>query len=43
MSFWTGVGTEKEILDLGYEIVQVEDGRITFAGDESAIARANIL
>lgn len=42
MSFWTGVGTEKEILDLGYEIVQVEDGRITFAGDESAIARANI-
>ena len=33
---------KKEILDLGYEIVQVEDGRITFAGDESAIARANI-
>ena len=32
---------KKEILDLGYEIVQVEDGRITFAGDESAIARAN--
>ena len=24
---------KKEILDLGYEIVQVEDGRITFAGD----------
>lgn len=33
---------KKEILDLGYEIVAVEDGRITFSGDESAIARANI-
>lgn len=27
---------KKEILDLGYEIVQVEDGRITFAGEEDA-------
>ena len=25
---------KKEILDLGYEIVQVEDGRITFAGQK---------
>lgn len=33
---------KKEILDLGYEIVQVEDGKITFSGDESAICRANI-
>lgn len=33
---------KKEILDLGYEIVQVEDGRITFAGDETAFSRANI-
>ena len=33
---------KKEILDLGYEIVQVEDGRITFAGDETAIVRANV-
>lgn len=33
---------KKEILDLGYEIVQVEDGRVTFAGDESAFSRANI-
>ena len=32
----------KEILDLGYEIVRVEDGRVTFAGDEDAICRANI-
>ena len=33
---------KKEILDLGYEIVSVEDGRITFAGDESAICRGNM-
>jgi putative N6-adenine-specific DNA methylase len=33
---------KKEILDLGYEIVAVEDGRVTFTGDETAIARANI-
>ena len=33
---------KKEILDLGYEIVRVEDGRVTFAGDEDAICRANI-
>ena len=33
---------KKEILDLGYEIVHVEDGRVTFAGDEDAICRANI-
>ena len=33
---------KKEIYDLGYEIIQVEDGRITFEGDEEAICRANI-
>jgi len=33
---------KKEITDLGYEIKQVEDGRILFAGDETAFARANI-
>jgi putative N6-adenine-specific DNA methylase len=33
---------KKEITDLGYEIVQVDDGRVIFAGDESAICRANI-
>lgn len=32
----------KEILDLGYEIVKVEDGRITFRTDLDGIARANI-
>lgn len=34
--------TKREIYDLGYEIVKVEDGRITFEGDEEAICRANI-
>lgn len=33
---------KREIQNLGYEIVEVEDGRVTFAGDEMAIARANI-
>ena len=33
---------KKEILDLGYEIVSVEDGRVIFAGDESAICRGNM-
>ena len=32
---------KKEIIDLGFEIVQVEDGRVTYRADESAIARAN--
>lgn len=33
---------KREIIDLGYEISQVEDGRVTFVGDEEAICRANI-
>ncbi len=33
---------KREITDLGYEIVSVEDGRVTFAGDEDAMCRANI-
>ena len=33
---------KKEIVDLGYEIVQVEDGKVIFAGDEAAVCRANI-
>ncbi len=33
---------KKEISDLGYEIVSVEDGKVTFSGDISAFARANI-
>ncbi len=33
---------KKEIMDLGYEVILVEDGKVTFAGDESAFSRANI-
>lgn len=33
---------KREILDLGYEIDRVEDGRITFLTDAAGIARANI-
>ena len=33
---------KKEILDLGYEVSPVEDGRVTFIGDAEAICRANI-
>ena len=33
---------KREIVDLGYEISAVEDGRVTFYGDEDAICRANI-
>ena len=33
---------KREIYDLGYEISQVEDGRVSFLGDAEAICRANI-
>lgn len=33
---------KREIYDLGYEITKVEDGRVTFEGDEEAICRANV-
>lgn len=33
---------KREITDLGYEILSVEDGRVTFEGDAQAICRANI-
>lgn len=33
---------KKEILDLGYEISLVEDGRVTFIGDDEAVCRANV-
>ena len=34
--------TKKEIIKLGYEITEVTDGKVTFKGDEAAIARANV-
>ena len=33
---------KREIQDLGYEISNVEDGRVSFYGDAEAICRANI-
>ena len=33
---------KKEIIDLGYDITEVADGRITFYGDEEALCRANV-
>lgn len=33
---------KREILDLGYDITEVSDGRVTFFGDEEALCRANI-
>ncbi len=33
---------KREIVDLGYEITQVEDGRVSFLGDAEAVCRANI-
>ncbi len=33
---------KREIQDLGYEIGEVEDGRVAFKGDASAICRSNI-
>ena len=33
---------KREIINLGYEIVRVEDGRVSFRGDAAAIARANV-
>ncbi len=33
---------KREIIDLGYDISQVEDGKVTFWGDAEAIAYANV-
>ena len=33
---------KREITDLGYEITEVEDGKVTFAGDAEAVCYANI-
>lgn len=33
---------KREIIDLGYDIERVEDGRITFLGDAEALCRANV-
>jgi len=33
---------KREIIDLGYDISESQDGRITFLGDEEAVCRANV-
>ncbi|MBP5198691.1 MAG: class I SAM-dependent RNA methyltransferase [Lachnospiraceae bacterium] len=33
---------KKEIIDLGYDISEVTDGRVTFLGDEEALCRVNV-
>lgn len=33
---------KREIIDLGYDVLEVADGRVTFIGDEETVARANI-
>ena len=33
---------KKEIIDLGYDVSKVEDGRVTFVGDEEAVCRMNV-
>lgn len=33
---------KREIIELGYEITSVEDGRVTFIGDAEAVSRANV-
>lgn len=33
---------KKEIINLGYDITEVSDGRVTFFGDDEALVRANI-
>ena len=33
---------KREIIDIGYEVSRVEDGRVSFIGDAEAICRANV-
>lgn len=33
---------KREITELGYEIAEVEDGRVTFYGDEAAVCQGNV-
>ncbi len=40
--FGTEAMLKKEIINLGYKVSQVEDGRVTFFGDEEGVASANI-
>ena len=40
--FGTESVLKREIIDLGYDVTEVSDGRVTFLGDEEALCRANV-
>ena len=40
--FGTEAVLKREILDLGYEVIKVEDGRVTFEADAQGVADANL-
>lgn len=40
--FGTEAVLKREIIDLGYEVSKVEDGKVTFLGDAEAVAYANV-
>ena len=40
--FGTEAVLKREILDLGYEVIRVEDGRVTFEADAQGVADANL-
>ena len=40
--FGTEAVLKREILDLGYEVTRVEDGRVTFEADAQGVADAKI-
>lgn len=42
LSFWNRGSTKREIQRLGYEISEVDNGRVNFIGDAEAVALANI-
>lgn len=33
---------KREIIDIGYDVIKVEDGRVVYLGDEEALVRGNI-
>lgn len=40
--FGTESVIKREIMDIGYDVSEVTDGRVSFWGDEEAVARANV-
>ena len=42
MAFGLEAVVKREIENLGYEILSTENGKVTFAGDQRAVVRANL-